>query len=335
MIVYPAIDIYGGRAVRMTRGDFATVEEVASSPLEAAKKLVAEGAEWLHIVDLDGSRTGTPGNLDAIRVIANRFTVKIQAGGGIRDFDTAEAFAEAGATRIVVGTAAIRDPELIDRLVDRHADGLAVSVDARNGMVTTAGWTQTTDLRAVDVMQRLAVKGVPTVIYTNVSIDGTLQGLDLVSTEAVARAFGAASSSAGRSTSDSSICARRCASRATERSNRPRARRRRGRRRSARRSGRPRSRALRDSFVLGSVAHRGRVDDVPVREGPSRGDDRAAQSDRSLMIRDVPADDLDPHRARKSTRRRLTSAGRSSMTQWLVFARYSIRSSPTRRLSIP
>jgi len=186
MIVYPAIDIYGGRAVRMTRGDFATVEEVASSPLEAAKKLVAEGAEWLHIVDLDGSRTGTPGNLDAIRVIANRFTVKIQAGGGIRDFDTAEA----GATRIVVGTAAIRDPELIDRLVDRHADGLAVSVDARNGMVTTAGWTQTTDLRAVDVMQRLAVKGVPTVIYTNVSIDGTLQGLDLVSTEAVARAFG-------------------------------------------------------------------------------------------------------------------------------------------------
>ena len=190
MIVYPAIDIYEGRAVRMTRGDFATVEEVAPSPLEAARRLVGEGAEWLHIVDLDGSRTGTPGNLDAIRVIANRFTVKIQAGGGIRDFDTAEAFAEAGATRIVVGTAAIRDPELIDRLVDRHADGLAVSVDARNGMVTTAGWTQTTDLRAVDVMQRLAVKGVPTVIYTNVSIDGTLQGLDLVSTEAVARAFG-------------------------------------------------------------------------------------------------------------------------------------------------
>src|SRR5438309_2203750 len=90
MIVYPAIDIYGGRAVRMTRGDFATVEEVASSPLDAARRLVSEGAEWIHIVDLDGSRTGTPANLDAIRQIANRFTVKIQAGGGIRDFDTAE-----------------------------------------------------------------------------------------------------------------------------------------------------------------------------------------------------------------------------------------------------
>ena len=190
MIVYPAIDIFEGRAVRMTRGDFGTVEQVAASPLEAAKKLVAEGAEWLHIVDLDGSRTGKPGNLEHIRQIANRFTVKIQAGGGIRDFDTAEAFAEAGATRIVVGTAAIEDPELIGRLVDRHADGLAVSVDARNGMVTTTGWTETTDVRAVDLMQRLAVTGVPTVIYTNVSIDGTLQGLDLSSTEAVARAFG-------------------------------------------------------------------------------------------------------------------------------------------------
>jgi len=190
VIVYPAIDIYQGRAVRMTRGDFATVEEVAPSPLDAARKLVAEGAEWLHIVDLDGSRTGTPENLDQIRAIANRFTVKIQAGGGIRDFDTAEAFAEAGASRIVVGTAAIEDPELIGRLVDRHADGLAVSVDARNGMVTTTGWTETTDMRAVDLMQRLAVTGVPIVIYTNVSIDGTLQGLDLPSTEAVARAVG-------------------------------------------------------------------------------------------------------------------------------------------------
>jgi len=89
-----------------------------------------------------------------------------------------------------VGTAAIEDPELIGRLVDRHADGLAVSVDARNGMVTTTGWTETTDMRAVDLMQRLAVTGVPIVIYTNVSIDGTLQGLDLPSTEAVARAFG-------------------------------------------------------------------------------------------------------------------------------------------------
>jgi len=190
VIVYPAIDIYGGRVVRMTRGDFSTVEEVAPSPLEAAKRLVNEGAEWLHIVDIDGARTGEPANLDAIRQIANRFTVKIQAGGGIRDFDTAEQFAEAGASRIIVGTAAIEDPELIGRLVDRHADGMAVAVDARNGMVMTAGWTETSDIRAVDLMQKLAITGVPSVVYTNVSVDGTLQGPDIAGLEAVARAFG-------------------------------------------------------------------------------------------------------------------------------------------------
>ncbi len=190
MIVYPAIDILDGRVVRMSRGDFTTVEEVAKSPLEAAKRLVADGAEWLHVVDLDGARTGTPANLGHIRAISNRFTVKLQAGGGIRDFDTAEAFAEAGVSRIVVGTAAIRDKELIDRLVDRHADGMAVAVDARNGMVASSGWTETSTVRATDLARDLALQGVATLIYTNVSVDGTLQGVDLASTETVARAFG-------------------------------------------------------------------------------------------------------------------------------------------------
>lgn len=190
MIVYPAIDILDGRCVRMTAGDFSTAEEVAPDPLSAAKRLVGEGAEWLHIVDLNGARTGRPDNLQQIRAIANRFTVQIQAGGGIRDFDTAEQFAEAGVSRIVVGTAAVRDHELIGRLVDRHADGMAVSVDARNGFVAASGWTETTDVRAADLVQQLAVMGVPTVIYTNVSIDGTLQGVDLRSLEEVARAFG-------------------------------------------------------------------------------------------------------------------------------------------------
>jgi len=190
VIVYPAIDILDGKVVRMSRGDFATVEEVARSPLEAAKRFDAEGAEWLHVIDLDGARTGRPANLDHIRAIANRFTVKLQAGGGIRDFDTAEAFAEAGVSRIVVGTAAIKDKELIGRLVDRHADGMAVAVDARNGLVAASGWTETTEVRAADLARDLAIQGVPTLIYTNVSVDGTLQGVDLASTETVARAFG-------------------------------------------------------------------------------------------------------------------------------------------------
>lgn len=191
MIVYPAIDILDGIPVRLgIGGDFGSVEQVAPSPLEAARRYVKDGAEWVHVVDLNGARSGTPANLDHIRQIANRFNVRIQAGGGIRDFDTAEAFAEAGAARIVVGTAAVRDPELIGRLVDRHADGMAVAVDARGGMVATAGWTEMSGVRAEDLMGRLAVMGVPTVTFTNVSIDGSLQGVDLETTERVARAFG-------------------------------------------------------------------------------------------------------------------------------------------------
>lgn len=190
MILYPAIDILDGRCVRMTRGDFATVEDVAPDPLSAAKRLVGDGAEWLHVVDLNGARTGRPENLPIIRRIAERSTVRIQAGGGIRDFDTAERFAEAGVSRIVVGTAAVSDPELIGRLVDRHADGMAVAVDARNGFVAASGWTETTDVRASALAPRLAVMGVPTIVYTNVSMDGTLQGVDVPSLEEVARAFG-------------------------------------------------------------------------------------------------------------------------------------------------
>jgi len=191
MIVYPAIDILGGRCVRLgPQGDYGSAEQVAPSPLEAAKRFAADGAEWLHVVDLDGARTGRPANLDHLRQIAARTTVKLQASGGIRDFETAEIFVEAGASRIVVGTAAVRDPELLARLVDRHADELAVAVDARNGLVATQGWTETTAIRAIDLMQTFAVAGVATVVYTNVSIDGTLQGVDLASTEAVAKAFG-------------------------------------------------------------------------------------------------------------------------------------------------
>lgn len=190
MIVYPSIDILEGRCVRMTMGDFATVEDVAPSPLEAAKWLVSEGAEWLHLVDLDGARTGTPANLDHIRKIAAHTTVKLQASGGIRDVETGEAFVEAGVSRIVVGTAAVRDPDLLARLVDRHADALAVGVDARKGLVATQGWTETSTVTATDLVQTLAVAGVTTVVYTNIDVEGRLEGVDLAAVESVARAFG-------------------------------------------------------------------------------------------------------------------------------------------------
>jgi len=189
VIVYPAIDILDGKAVRMRAGDYATAYEVAPSPMEAARRWVNEGAEWLHVVDLDGARTGTPSNLDILRALCRRFTVPIQAGGGIRDYDTAEQFVETGVTRIVVGTAALDDPDLIVRLVDRFADRLAIAVDAKDGMVVEKGWTVVTERKAIDMVHELGVQGVPTVVYTNVSIDGTLQGVDIPSLDAVGRAF--------------------------------------------------------------------------------------------------------------------------------------------------
>ena len=189
MIIYPAIDILGGQAVRMRAGDYATAYQVAPSPMEAARRWVHEGAEWLHIVDLDGARGGEPKNLDLIRAICQRFTIPVQAGGGIRDFDTAEAFAEAGVSRIVVGTAAINDAELVGRLVDRHADALAIAVDARNGFVVSKGWTVVTERKATDLVHELGVNGVPSIIFTNVSVDGTLQGVDLKGLDDVGRAF--------------------------------------------------------------------------------------------------------------------------------------------------
>ncbi len=174
----------------MRAGDYQTAYEVAPTPLEAAKRFVGEGAEWLHVVDLDGARTGEPRNLHHIRQICQRFTVPVQAGGGIRDFETAERFAECGVSRIVVGTAALEETELIDRLIDRHADSMAVAVDARDGMVVSKGWTVVTDRKASDLVRELAVHGVPNIVFTNVSVDGTLQGVDLKGLETVARMFG-------------------------------------------------------------------------------------------------------------------------------------------------
>ena len=190
MIVYPSVDILEGRCVRMTMGDFATVEDVAPSPLEAAKWLVSEGAGWLHVVDLDGARTGVPANLAHLRAISKEVRVPIQASGGIRDRAAADAFREAGAARIVVGTAAVRDPELLAALVASHGDAVAVGIDARGGFVSTQGWTETTAIRATDLARRLRSAGVATVVYTNIDVEGRLEGVDLRSTAEMATAFG-------------------------------------------------------------------------------------------------------------------------------------------------
>lgn len=177
MILYPAIDMLGGRAVRLVRGDFERSTTYQDDPLDAARDWAQAGAERLHVVDLDGARAGRPVNLEHVRRIASTTSLPIQLGGGLRTLEALDRATDAGAERLVLGTAAFSD--LLQPAVARHGERLCVSVDVRGGRVSTAGWTETTDLSALDAVRRLADAGVQAFIYTDVDRDGMLGGLDL------------------------------------------------------------------------------------------------------------------------------------------------------------
>jgi len=188
VIVYPAIDILEGRAVRLVQGDFDRATEYATDPLDAALAWAAAGAERLHVVDLDGARAGAPVNLAHVERIAVRTGLPVQLGGGLRD---AAAIAEAigsGASRAVLGTAAFSDV-LEAALADHGAERIVVSVDARGGMVSTAGWTQTGTLGTLDAVAGLSARGVRNFVYTDVDRDGMLGGIDAASVAGVADAL--------------------------------------------------------------------------------------------------------------------------------------------------
>jgi phosphoribosylformimino-5-aminoimidazole carboxamide ribotide isomerase len=188
VILYPAIDILGGNAVRLTQGEFEAKKVYEQDPLAAARVWVGEGARRLHVVDLDGARAGHPVNLEHVRRIAHELGVPIQLGGGLR---TAEAISEAlaaGAQRAIVGTAAFTEPDLLEQALAKHGpERIAVSVDVRGGRVATAGWTHTTELTARDVVGELHERGAKELIYTNVDRDGMLGGPDLEEVRALAR----------------------------------------------------------------------------------------------------------------------------------------------------
>ncbi len=188
MILYPAVDIRGGRAVRLRRGDFDAETVYAADPLDAARRWVEGGARVLHVVDLDGARAGRPVALDSLRRIAEAAGVPVQYGGGLRTAADVDAAVEAGAARVVLGTAAYRDVDVLDHAVAAHGDRLVVSVDARRGKVAAAGWTEQTDLPAVDVIARLADRGVRAFVYSSIERDGTLEGPDLEEVRVVAAA---------------------------------------------------------------------------------------------------------------------------------------------------
>ncbi|MFI5004799.1 MAG: 1-(5-phosphoribosyl)-5-[(5-phosphoribosylamino)methylideneamino]imidazole-4-carboxamide isomerase [Solirubrobacterales bacterium] len=189
MILYPAIDIMEGSAVRLVKGDFAAKKVYDEDPLAAARAWVAAGAEHLHVVDLDGARAGQPVNLEHVRRIASELDVPVQLGGGLRTLEAISAALAAGAQRTILGTAAFTDPDLLERALAAHGpERVLVSVDVRGGWVATAGWTQTTEMTAAQVVASLHERGVTELVYTNVDRDGMLEGPDLDEVREIARA---------------------------------------------------------------------------------------------------------------------------------------------------
>lgn len=176
MILYPAIDVRGGQAVRLLEGDYARETVYDADPVEAASRWAGEGAEFLHVVDLDGAKAGRPRNLDAIAAIAAAVPCPIQVGGGLRDAGSVAAVLRAGAERVVIGTAALRDPEFLETTLAAHGERVVVSVDAREGKVSLAGWTEASDVDVAAAVGDLGRRGVARFLCTAIEVDGTMAG---------------------------------------------------------------------------------------------------------------------------------------------------------------
>ena len=187
MILYPAIDIRGGKAVRLLRGDYERETAYDADPADAARRWIDEGAEFLHVVDLDGARAGQPENLGAIERIA-ALGCPIQVGGGLRDADAVTEILDAGAERAVIGTAAIRDPDFLDAMLVQHGKRIVVSVDARDGRVALEGWTEAGEQTVVDAVAALSDRGVSRFLCTAIEVDGTMEGPAIDQLEQIASA---------------------------------------------------------------------------------------------------------------------------------------------------
>ncbi|WP_432352415.1 1-(5-phosphoribosyl)-5-[(5-phosphoribosylamino)methylideneamino]imidazole-4-carboxamide isomerase [Sporosarcina sp. A2] len=176
MILFPAIDIQNGKCVRLVQGDFNQETIYHDSPLEVGKRWKAQGADWLHVVDLDGAKTGSSSNQEAIIELASALQLPIQVGGGIRSIETIETYLTCGIERIILGTAAINDPDLLQQALSTYGDRIAVSVDAKNGKPTIAGWTEDSLTDVSSLVKKLVSAGVQTIIYTDIAKDGMLAG---------------------------------------------------------------------------------------------------------------------------------------------------------------
>ena len=186
MILFPAIDIRGGKCVRLYKGDFAQETVFADRPADMALRWQNAGAEWLHVVDLDGARQGKPANLAAIHEILAEVTVPVQLGGGIRDLYTIEACLEAGISRVILGSIAVKKPELVKEAVKEFGEQVVVGIDAKDSIVAVEGWESSGEIAAEELAKRMADVGVRRLVYTDISRDGTLTGVNVEATARLA-----------------------------------------------------------------------------------------------------------------------------------------------------
>lgn len=189
MILFPAIDLKEGRCVRLIQGDMAQATVFSDHPADQAASFEEQSFEWLHIVDLDGAFAGKPVNAEAVRAIVKRISLPIQLGGGIRDIRTVEGWLEAGIRRVIIGTAAVKDPSFVREAARRFPDRVAVGIDARDGRVAVDGWASLSEMSAEELGLRFQDVGVAAIIYTDIARDGLLKGLNIESTLALANAL--------------------------------------------------------------------------------------------------------------------------------------------------
>ena len=190
MIIYPAIDIRGGRCVRLTEGRFDAETVFADDPPEMALKWAGMGAEFLHLVDLDGALAGEGKNVPVIERILQSVNIPVQLGGGIRNLETIEKLLALGVTRLILGSAAVKNPQLVEEACKKYPGHIAVGIDAKNGEVAIEGWGKGSGVAATELAKQMATYGVETIIYTDISRDGMLSGVNVEATAALARACG-------------------------------------------------------------------------------------------------------------------------------------------------
>jgi len=188
VILFPAIDLKNGEAVRLQQGDMARATVFHRDPAEQARLFAAQGFEYLHIVDLDGAFAGQPMNAGAVERILSAVRMPVQLGGGIRDHATIAGWLGKGVTRVIIGTAAVRDPALVKAAAKTFPGRIAVGLDARDGKVAVQGWAESSELEALDIAKRFEDAGVAAIIYTDIARDGMLKGLNLDATIALADA---------------------------------------------------------------------------------------------------------------------------------------------------